>query len=273
MGDSFKIHSICVVKNEADIIEHCLQEAAKLSDYIYVYDGESTDGTWDKVLAMQSETIIPWKRDNKVFQECLRGEVFNAFKHQAQYGDWWCRLDADEFYVESPRDFLTRVKSQYHVVWGIAIAYYLTHKDYKSLDFSQPTSQLLPQLKYYKVENSETKFFRHRADLVWHDEHAAWPKHMGVVNRERILYKHYQYRTPQQIQQRLDTRRENRARGFLGWENDTEKNWQDKLVSSQKLNYDNNTEYQIDTEKLPHHLESFPKRIIKKVMHGAGIWS
>ena len=66
MRDNFKIHSICVVKNEADIIEHCLTEAAKWSDYIYIYDGESTDGTWEKVLAMQSEKIIPWKRHDKV---------------------------------------------------------------------------------------------------------------------------------------------------------------------------------------------------------------
>lgn len=273
MKDRFKIHSICVVKNEADIIEYCLQQATKWSDYIYVYDGESTDGTWEKVLAMQSEQIIPWKRHDKVFQECLRGEVFNAFKHQAQDGDWWCRLDADEFYLESPRDFLQRVKAQYHVVWGIAIEYYLTHKDHETLDFTQATQQLLPQLKHYKVENSEARFFRHRSGLVWHDEHAAWPKHMGVVNRKRIFYKHYKYRTPHQIQQRLDTRRLSRSRGFEGWKHAMEKDWREKLVSSQELHYDDDLKYQIDQEKLPHHLESLPKRTIKKVMHGVGIWS
>lgn len=34
----FRIHSICVDKNEADIIEQCLKEASKWSDYIYVYN-------------------------------------------------------------------------------------------------------------------------------------------------------------------------------------------------------------------------------------------
>ncbi len=271
--DNFKIHSICVVKNEGDIIEHCLQQAAQWSDYIYVYDGESTDDTWEKVLGMQSEKIIPWKRHNKVFQECLRGEVFNAFKHQAQDGDWWCRLDADEFYIESPRDFLARVKAQYHVVWGIAIEYYLTHEDHNSLDFTLPIPQLLPQLKHYKAENSEARFFRHRTGVVWHDEHAAWPKHMGVVNRERILYKHYKYRTPFQIQQRLDTRRESRARGFEGWEHAVEMDWREKLVNSQELHFDNKNNYQIDKTKLTNHLESFSKRTLKKVMHTVGIWS
>lgn len=272
MKNDFKIHSICVVKNEADIIEHCLTEAARWSDRIYVYDGESTDGTWEKVLAMQNETIVPWKRHNKVYHECLRGEVYNAFKHQAKAGDWWCRLDAGEFYLDSPRNFLARVKPQYHVVWGIAIAYYLTHEDNNSLDFTQPITKLLPQLKYYKAENSEAKFFRHRPNLIWHDEHAAWPKHMGVVNRERILYQDYKHRTPTQIQTRLDTRRQSRG-GSTDCLDAVEKNWQDELVSKEKLYYDNKATYQINEEKLPNHLEPLLKRTFKKVMHRSGFWA
>lgn len=273
MEDDFKIHSICVVKNEADIIEHCLTEAARWSDRIYVYDGESTDGTWEKVLAMQNETIIPWKRHNKVYHECLRGEVYNAFKHQVRDGDWWCRLDADEFYIDSPRNFLARVKPQYHVVWGIAIEYYLTYEDNNSLDFTQPTDRLLPQFKYYKVENSKPKFFRHRPNLVWYDEHAAWPKHMGVVNRERILYKHYKYRTPGQIQTRLDTRRQSGATGSIDGSDTLADNWQDLLISKQELCYDDNTSYPINEGNLPVHLEPLLKRTFKKVMHGSGFWA
>lgn len=268
MKHDFKIHSICVVKNEADIIEHCLTEAAKWSDRIYVYDGMSTDGTWEKVQAMQNETIIPWKRHDKKFHDRLRGEVYNAFKHQANDGDWWCRLDADEFYLESPRNFLAKVKPQYHVVWGTAIDYYLTHGDKDTLDFSQPTAQLLPQLKYYQAVNSEPKFFRHRTGLAWHDEHAALPKHMGVVNRERILYQHYRYRTPQQIQTKLDTRRQCQQEPT-----ERSQHWQDLLVDREQLHYDDKSEYQISRDKLPHHLEPLPKRIFKKLMHGSGIWA
>lgn len=267
MKHDFKIHSICLVKNEADIIEHCLTEAARWSDRIYVYDGTSTDGTWERVQAMQNETIIPWKRHDKKFHDRLRGEVYNAFKHLASDGDWWCRLDADEFYLKSPRDFLTKVKPQYHVVWGTAIDYYLTHEDKDILDFSQPTAQLLPQLKYYQAVNSEPKFFRHRTGLVWHDEHAALPKHMGVVNRERILYQHYRYRTPQQIQTKLDTRRHCQQEST-----ERSQHWHDLLANRQQLHYDNQSEYQIDVE-LSNHLESLPKRTFKKLMHGSGIWA
>ena len=271
LNSDFKIHSICLVKNEADIIEECLQEASKWSDHIYVYDGESTDGTWEKVLAMQSDSIIPWKQDGKVFQESLRGEVFNAFKHQAKDGDWWCHLDADEFYDCSPKKFLAEVDHRNHVVWGIAVEYYLTHKDVENVDFSVSTSELLSKLRYYKAENSEPRFFRHRAGLAWGD--GSWPEHVGVVNPERIIYRHYKYRTPQQIQRRLDTRRNNRERGFPGWEHAVEINWQDKLVDVSELNHDvKNGPYKIDQTKVPNHLESFPRRTLKKLMHGTGIW-
>lgn len=267
-----KIHAICVVKNEVDIIGHCLAEASKWADHVYVYDGESTDGTWEKVLAMQNDTIVPWKQDGKTFQESLRGEVFNAFKHIAQPGDWWCHLDADEFYIQFPRDFLASVKPYIHVVWGIAIEYYLSQSDVDTLDFSKPASELLPALRLYKAENSEPRFFRHRDGLIW--DNGSWPKHIGVTNAERILYKHYKYRNPEQIQLRLDTRRKNREGGFPGWEHASEDDWRTKLVHSKDLNYDaQDGQYYLDLEKLPNHLESLPKRILKRVMHGTGIWA
>ncbi|MEO3707154.1 glycosyltransferase family 2 protein [Trichormus azollae] len=270
--ESFKIHSICLVKNEVDIIGFCLEKACQWSDYIYVYDGESTDGTWEKVLSMQNGQIIPWKQDGKVFQESLRAEVFNAFKHQAKPGDWWCHLDADEFYLKSPREFLANVSQFNHVVWGMAIEYYLTDKDINSLDFSQPISEILLSLKFYKIENSEPRFFRHRDGLIW--DIGSWPKHIGVVNKERILYKHYKYRTPEQIQKRLDTRRLARERGFPGWDHAVEKDWRNKITNSHKLNSDQQDgNYIIDTAELPNHLESFTQRILKIFMHTLRIWT
>lgn len=272
MTDSFKIHSICVVKNEADIIEYCLQEASKWSDYIYVYDNGSTDGAWEKVLSLQSDKIFPWKQEDKCFQESLRGEVFNEFRHRAKPGDWWCRLDSDEFYIQSPRDFLSKVRPSYHVVWGTAIEYYLSQKDIDSLDFTEPINQLLPKIRLYKAENSEARFFRHRHRLSWGTD-SAWPDHMGLVNPKRILYKHYKYRSPEQTQKRLGTRQNAREQGFPGWEHALEDDWRKKIVNSEELHYDfQNGKYIIDEAQLPNHLESTPKRLLKQLMHSTGIW-
>lgn len=267
----FKIHSICLVKNEADIIEHCLTEASAWSDYIYVYDGASTDGTWEKVLAMQNDSIIPWKQDGKVFQESLRGEVFTAFKHQAKPGDWWCHLDADEFYIQSPRHFLANVKPYIHVVWGNTIEYYLTHEDAETIDFDRPMPELLSQLSAYKAENSEPRFFRHRDRLIW--DTGSWPHHVGIVNPEKIVYKHFKYRSPQQIQRRLATRIDNRERGFPGWEHASQSDWKAKLINAKDANFDQKDGvFEVNQSKLPNHLETPQIRLVKRIMHGVGIW-
>ena len=72
-----KIHSISLCRNEADIIERTLREAARWSDFIYVYDNGSTDGTWEKVIALAATVprIIPFRRDRLPFNDNLRRYV------------------------------------------------------------------------------------------------------------------------------------------------------------------------------------------------------
>jgi glycosyltransferase involved in cell wall biosynthesis len=272
MNKDFKIHCISVIKNEVDIIEHSLKKALDWADYIYVYDNGSNDGTWEKVLSLQNDRIIVWKQDDKPFKEALRGEVFNTFRDKADSGDWWCRLDADEFYINSPREFLRTVPLQNHVVWGIAIEYYLTQQDLHIIDFEQDIHNILPKIRAYKAENSETRFFRHRNRLKWLPD-ASWPTHVGVVNPDRILYKHYKYRSPEQIQKRLDTRREAIERNFPGWQHANDLDWHSKLSDATSMNYDtNNNDFTIAFDKLPKHLLPLPKRIIQKIAHNTGVW-
>lgn len=267
-----QIHCICLIKNEIDIIEYSLREASKWADYIYIFDNGSTDGTWEKVLSMENDQIVPWKHDDKPFKEALRGDVFNAFKHRAKPGDWWCRLDADEFYLESPWKILSNISLSDHVVWGIAIEYYLSQRDLDEIDFSQDISKLLNSIRSYKVENSEPRFFKHRAGLTW-DEDGSWPNHMGLVSSKRIYYKHYKYRSPQQIQKRLLTRQQAIKRGFPGWEHAIETDWLKKIIDFRELNLDiSDGNFVINHSRLPQHLEKPWRRILKYVMHGTKIW-
>jgi hypothetical protein len=268
----FHIHSICVVKNEADIIGHCLEEALKWCDFVYVYDGDSDDGTWETVLRMQDQRIIPWKRDGKVFRESLRAEVFNEFRERSRPGDWWCHLDADEFYAQDPRQFLRTVQAPVHVVWSIMIEYYLTVNDVAEIDFAAPVKEILPKLKSYEVTNSEPRFFRYRRGLRW-PLSATWPLHMGLSHPDRLLLKHYKYRSPAQISRRLATRQQNINRGFRGWMNSRTIDWREKIWNAAELHEDRGDgSYLIDSARLPDHRGSRPRRWIQRAMHGLGIW-
>ncbi|MGA3172456.1 MAG: glycosyltransferase family 2 protein [Chthoniobacteraceae bacterium] len=267
-----KIRSICLTKNEADVIEPCLHEAARWSDRIYVYDGASTDGTWEKVLAMKSDRIIPWKSDGAVFREGLRAEVFAAFRNEAAPGDWWCQLNADEFYVQPPDAFLRAVPSRDHVVWAVNIQYYITEKEIASSVLTGSFIENRPNLLYYKAACAEPRFFRHRARLRW-SLRDAWPAHLGVTHPHPLYFRHYPYRSPRQIQTRLDTRRDNRSRGFEGWDHASEDTWQKMIAPSADLHRDESDGHLIvEDEILRQPLDPAPRRIIKRLLHSTGIW-
>jgi hypothetical protein len=259
-----------LTKNEADVVALCLQQAAEWADFIYVYDGLSSDRTWEIVQGLRNTKIIPWRQDGKVFREGLRAEVFEAFRHRSMPGDWWLQLNADEFYPRSPRDFFADIKPIYNFVWGINVEYVLTHQDLLELDFDSGFASIRPQLKYYRANWSEPRAFRYRKGLKWR-LNAAWPDHAGLVAPQRIVYKHYPYRSPKQIQMRLDVRRDNRERGFEGWEHAKEANWASKIVERRDCRLDNGHVEIFDYE-LPSHLEPTPVRIAKRLLHATRVW-
>ena len=117
----FKIYSIIVVKNEADIIAASLVDDCRWSDKIIVIDNGSTDGTWECIqdLATTHPQIIPWLRYEGPFHIGLRAKAFKAFRHELQAGDWWnVRLDADEFYPGDVRAFLAKVPKMTMILDG-----------------------------------------------------------------------------------------------------------------------------------------------------------
>lgn len=270
----FKIHSIALCKNEADVIVDCLEKASEWSDYIYVYDGCSTDGTWELVqeLAERNPRIIAWRQDDSVFRESLRADVYHAHLHLSAPGDWWCQLNVDEYYPQDPRALLKRISDRYHVVWGINVEYKLTESDIETLNFEAPFAERREHMRFYRADYSEIRFFRQREGLVWKLDQ-GWPTHLGPVYPERICFLHYPYRSPKQIQMRLDVRREHRANGFTGWEHASQANWREKLERVEDCDvYSGDGNYEIRWKTLPAHQPGIARRLIQRFMHGVGLW-
>lgn len=265
------IYGMCLVKNESDIIAQTLKAATEWCDYIYIYDNGSTDGTWEQVLELSQKykQIIPYKQEKRPFSTDLRREIFNYYRPNSSEGDWWCRLDADEIYIDDPRIFLAKVPHEYIVVASASFEYYFTDEDLEIYNQNPslyaddvPVEQ---KCRYYINNWSEPRFIRYRKDLIWGENDGGWPSAIWAdpIYPVRIWLKHYQYRSPQQIQKRIDNRREaivNKS-GFLheaqaNWKGlvldqsklildfnkiniqDIPSDWKERIVEASKLNYD-----------------------------------
>ena len=236
-----KIYAVCLAKNEVDIIEQCLRQASVWAEKIIVYDNGSTDGTWELVqqLAAENPTIIAWKQDGKPFNNYLRGEAFEAHRHLAQKGDWWCfRLDADEFYPQDPRPQLLATPSYYHVVAKESIEYVLTHEDLAEHDFTQLLPAQFDLIRYYApLSYSEVRFFRHRDRLRW-EIGATMPRFLGITSPKRVKVQHYQYRSIPQLKRRMEVRAEARRHGHPNWQVVDSGDWRNMLFHRHDVLYD-----------------------------------
>jgi len=240
------IHSICIVKDEVDIVGDVLKDATKWSDYIYLFDNGSNDGTTKilKDLAEGNDEIIYYKWSDETFHDALRSEVFHAFKQNAQKGDWWCRLDADEFYIDDPKKFLSKVNDSFNAVSNSSFNYFITKKDLQKYH-QNPASFTYKNLRYYKNNWSEVRFVKDNGHLYWPPS-SSWPVINMKVYPKKIRVKHFQYRNPEQVKKRIKNRNlaaarfdrfQNRYHGTL--ENSAILDPDIGLVSHKVLSYDN----------------------------------
>jgi glycosyltransferase involved in cell wall biosynthesis len=206
-----KIHCLCVVRDEADILRHTLDAALTWADAIYACDNGSTDGTWEILQDYARrfpQTVVLAGRECGPFRNALLGEIATRFSDRAATGDWWCRLDADEIYAEDPRQFLAGVRRWHEVVYAICLNYFFTEVDLERYqrDPDRYEKDWRPdRLRFYSTNYSDVRFVRHRPGVAWPDN---WPSDVWERRPapQRILMRHYDYRSPAQIQRRIRIR-------------------------------------------------------------------
>ena len=239
-----KIFAIMLVKNEADIVRSVILDAKKWADRIFIMDNGSTDGTWEIIQSLTDDIVVPWKQDFRPYSNGLRADVFNEFRHEAKDGDWWCfKLDADEFYYDNPKDFLAKIPKKYSLVAKQSLDYVLTTEDAEEYSFTGDFEKDKEHIKYLRNTCwSEPRFFRYRKSLEWKfDATSHYPKYAGLLAPELILVKHYQFRSPKQMQVRLDLRNSlaNKKDGIC-FRHVKEKNFKQLLADKKDCLLDNN---------------------------------
>lgn len=203
MKNHFKIISIMVVKNEGDIINDVIISALKWSDYIIIMDNGSDDETLGIIndLSGNHHNVIFWGSYLGRFHDSLRQRIYKDYAYLSMDGDWWCRLDADEIYIDNPRDFISNQSPIVDHINSASFQYYITEKEFNTeVDYKK--------LNFYLCNWSECRFFKQGKGVVWPDS-SPWPLNLFKRSREFIRLKHYQYRSIEQIKNRISVRKSN----------------------------------------------------------------
>lgn len=234
----FKIYSLMVVKDEADVIAASLTDACRWSDKIIVIDNGSTDGTWECVqrLAQTYPQIIPWLRYEGPFHIGLRAKAFKAFRHEMKNGDWWnVRLDADEFYPGDVRAFLAGVPKRFTTVKKESTDFVLTAEDLEKIPFGNSFEQNRSLFTHsLATRRKERRFMRHSSLLCW-CERWRYPHPWGRVYEKGIPVQHYQYRSPEQMAKRFAVRQQAKAAGCGSFHHEQGQSWRDYVLTNKQL--------------------------------------
>jgi len=270
---SMKIYGMMLVKDEADILRECIQDALRWVDGLFIIDNGSTDGSWEIIQSMKSDQVVPWKQIFTPYRRTMRAEIFAEFRHISRNGDWWFFADADEFYVDNPKEFLANVPKSYHVVFKKSIDYRLTEEDVKEYTFTGDFSKDKENIRYIEpICWAETRFFRYREKMEW-DLNNEKPLHIGVRYPKLIIVRHYRYRSPQQIQHRLDIRnkipRDKEGRPFR---HVNEARWEEALRKRSELVEDRGYDQYLSLPIYRNMQQKTLNRIKNKLLYDLGLY-
>lgn len=269
------IIGICLTSDEGDVIGRTLELALRWCDSIVVIDHDSSDATPNVLqeLVSQHAGRVHVLYYRGPFNNGIRAIAFNYFRELvAEQGPtWWCRLDSDEVYVDNPREFLNKVPRIYRAVAACSFQFYFTDKDlvrYQGAPEKYRDGNAIETLDYYSCNSTELRFFRDEGQPWLVDE--PWPKRDTIypIYRKFIRLKHYQYRYPEQISDRLKKRSSGFARKIFKHEMRAEwlretvggqgagtvlnastpaEPWESRVVSCDQLrSIENNSEFEID---------------------------
>ncbi len=223
-----KFVALLPVRDEADIIGQCLAHALKWANAIYVFDTGSVDNTWEIVqdFSSRDKRVILLGKEPVFFSEKrLRSSMFHHARKDMRDGDWFLRMDADEFHHITPPEFVRdHMRGHETIAYHQYYDFRLTQSEVDAWNSGKESLQdrLRPieerRRRYTVSIYSEPRLCRYRETMRW-PETVAFPFNAGFVARERLHIRHYPHRDPVQLERRC------RLRAIMMADQENRSNW------------------------------------------------
>jgi len=208
-------HCILPVRDEADIIGQCLTHLLRWANSIHIFDTGSVDDTWEIVqdFAGKDRRVVPLKKDPVYFSESrLRGWIFHQARKKMRHGDWFLRVDADEFHHVPPPEFVrTRLSKHETIVWHQYYDFRLIASEVAAWEMGKENladrrRPIEDRRRFFTASvYSEPRLCRYRETMQWPISH-SFPCNAGFQARERLPIRHYPHRDPVQLNRRCRLR-------------------------------------------------------------------
>jgi hypothetical protein len=236
-----KLYGLMVAQNEGDIIVDTLTFLRRLNVFekIFFFDLGSEDDTLTKALQFTDLLHEPQPLE-RVYTEGLRFELLSGQRRFFEDGDWLSIVDADEFYEGDPRPLIELAEREGATcVRTYQAEFMLTDTDLAAIKHEDPSLPVTERRKHYLIQWSEDRFFKFLPDAGLLN--ASRPGSRKLVNR------HYQYRTPEQIDLRIRTRLANKIKARQlpnrqTWPQIFSQRWSDYVTPHRLLHHDDGRE-------------------------------
>jgi glycosyltransferase involved in cell wall biosynthesis len=223
-----KFLALLPVRDEGDIIYQCLTEALKWADAIHVFDTGSVDDTWEIVqqFAARDKRVVPMRKEPVYFSETrLRGYMFHVARQQMREGDWFLRVDVDEFHHIPPPEFVKNHMGRHETVaYHQYYDFRLLQSEVDAWNRGEETLQdrqrpIEERRRHYTISAySEPRLCRYRETMQWPPT-VSFPFNAGYVARERLPIRHYPHRDQVQLERRC------RLRAIMMADTENRANW------------------------------------------------
>jgi glycosyltransferase involved in cell wall biosynthesis len=210
-----KFVALLPVRDEGDIIGQCLERLLEWADAIYVFDTGSVDETYDIVgsyARLDSRVRCLGRAPVYYNENRVRGYLFARAREVLSNGDWFLRVDADEFHHVTPQEFVReRLNPRETVVYHQYYNFELTEGEVAQWEAGRETLEdrrrpISDRRRRYTVSvYAEPRMCQYRASMRW-PVAVSFPYNAGLVARARFPIRHYPHRDPLQLARRCRLR-------------------------------------------------------------------